>query len=204
MRLIGMLDSPYVRRTAIGLNLLGVPFTHEAVSVFSHFERFQKLNPVVKAPTLVLEDGKVLMDSSLILEYFESGSSNSLWSTDPDERLHEARIVSYALAACEKSIQAVYEQNLRPKALQFDGWLTRLTGQRHAAFQALETEIDAANPSLTHLSHASIAAAIAYQFASSELQDEINAAGYPGLASHSSRFEELSIFKKYPPIGPGI
>ena len=28
MRLIGMLDSPYVRRTAISLCLLGLPFEH--------------------------------------------------------------------------------------------------------------------------------------------------------------------------------
>jgi len=204
MRLIGMLDSPYVRRTAIGLDLLGVSFTHEAVSVFSHFERFQTMNPIVKAPTLLLEGGKVLMESSLILEYFESVSTESLWSTDPSERLNEARIVSLALAACEKSVQAVYEQNLRPKALQFDGWLTRVKGQRQAAFQALETEMNVASTSLAHLSHASIAVAIAYQFAHSELKGEINAERYPRLASHSSHLEELPVFKRYPPIGPGI
>jgi glutathione S-transferase len=53
MRLIGMFDSPYVRRTAISLECLGVAFAHEAVSVFSTFEQFRAINPVVKAPTLV-------------------------------------------------------------------------------------------------------------------------------------------------------
>ena len=38
MQLIGMLDSPYVRRTAISLRLLGVPFEHRSISVFSTFE----------------------------------------------------------------------------------------------------------------------------------------------------------------------
>jgi glutathione S-transferase len=60
MRLIGMLDSPYVRRVAISLEHLGVPFEHEAVSVFSTFEEFRGINPVVKAPTLVCDDGEVL------------------------------------------------------------------------------------------------------------------------------------------------
>ncbi len=69
MRLIGMLDSPYVRRVAISLEFLGVAFTHEAVSVFSTFEQFQRINPVVKAPTLVCDNGDVLMDSSLILQF---------------------------------------------------------------------------------------------------------------------------------------
>src|SRR5690606_42054094 len=105
VKLIGMMDSPFVRRTAIGLDVLGVEFDHVAVSVFSHFERFREINAVVKAPTLVFEDGTSMMDSSLILEYFESQSSGSLWANDPDERCAEAKAVSYALAACEKSVQ---------------------------------------------------------------------------------------------------
>ncbi len=40
MKLIGMLDSPYVRRTAISLKLLGLSFEHASVSVFRHFDRF--------------------------------------------------------------------------------------------------------------------------------------------------------------------
>jgi glutathione S-transferase len=32
MRLIGMLDSPFVRRVAVALEVLGVPFEQEAVS----------------------------------------------------------------------------------------------------------------------------------------------------------------------------
>ena len=53
MKLIGMLDSPYVRRTAISLQLLGVPFEHQSLSVFRTYDEFRRINPVVKAPTLV-------------------------------------------------------------------------------------------------------------------------------------------------------
>lgn len=34
MRLIGMLDSPYVRRVAISLKLMQIPFELEQLSVF--------------------------------------------------------------------------------------------------------------------------------------------------------------------------
>ena len=68
MRLIGMLDSPYVRRVAISLKLLGLPFEHRSISVFRQFGEFAAINPVVKAPTLVCDDGEVLMDSTLMLE----------------------------------------------------------------------------------------------------------------------------------------
>ncbi|WP_347329100.1 glutathione S-transferase N-terminal domain-containing protein, partial [Ralstonia pseudosolanacearum] len=78
MKLIGMLDSPYVRRTAISLKLLGLPFEHAPVSVFRHFDAFRAINPVVKAPTLVCDDGTVLMDSTLILDYAEALAGRSL------------------------------------------------------------------------------------------------------------------------------
>ena len=68
MQLIGMLDSPYVRRVAVSLKVLGLPFDLDQVSVFRHFDKFAALNPVVKAPTLITDDGVVLMDSSLILD----------------------------------------------------------------------------------------------------------------------------------------
>ena len=61
MQLVGMLDSPFVRRVAISLRLLGLRFEHRSVSVFRTFTQFQRMNPVVKAPTLVCDDDEVLM-----------------------------------------------------------------------------------------------------------------------------------------------
>ena len=49
MKLVGMLDSPYVRRVAISLQLLGLRFEHQSLSVFRGFDEFQRINPVVKA-----------------------------------------------------------------------------------------------------------------------------------------------------------
>src|SRR5687768_8252118 len=85
MKLIGMLDSPFVRRVAVSLEVLGVPFSHEAISVFSTFQKFKGINPVVKAPTLICDDGEMLMDSSLILQFIESTvtQGRTLWSADP-------------------------------------------------------------------------------------------------------------------------
>jgi hypothetical protein len=45
MRPIGMLDSPCMRRAAISLEFLGVPFEHEAVSVFSPYLMFMPDKP---------------------------------------------------------------------------------------------------------------------------------------------------------------
>src|SRR5689334_10736448 len=101
MRLIGMLDSPYVRRVAIALDILGIEFQHESLSVFSTFAQFAAINPVVKAPTLVCDNGEIIMDSSLILQFAEAGSGRSLWPDDAARLPRAFGAVSLTLAACE-------------------------------------------------------------------------------------------------------
>ena len=205
MKLIGMLDSPYVRRTAISLEVLGVHFEHAAVSVFGTFEKFQAINPVVKAPTLVCDDGEILMDSSLILQFIEAKHTRSLWSTDPLERQHDYRAVGLALAACDKSVQIVYERNLRPKEAQYEPWLERVTGQLLAACAGLEQEVQRRKEAFANAhTQASITAAVAWQFTQSMLAKVVPAAKHPGLVELSGRLEQTAEFRKYPPDGPGV
>ena len=206
MRLIGMLDSPYVRRVAIALETLGVPFEHEAVSVFSTFDKFQRINPVVKAPTLICDDGEVVMDSSLILQLVEATKTGgrSLWPADPVDLQHAFRAVSLALAACEKSVQTVYEVNLRPESARHEPWLARVRGQLLAAYAGLEREIGKRESLFAGATHASIAAAVAWQFTQSELSKVVPADQHPRLVRLSQRMESLPQFRKYPPVGPGV
>jgi len=207
MRLIGMLDSPYVRRVAISLDMLGVPFAHEAISVFSTFEKFQAINPVVKAPSLVCDDGEVLMDSTLILQYIEATRSGNrtLWPADPEELQHDMRAVGLGLAACEKSVQIVYERNLRPATAQYQPWVTRVTGQLLAAYAALEQELTRRTTAFAgDQSQAVITAAVAWQFTQSMLATTVPAEDFPALTRLSVRMEALPGFRRYPPTGPGV
>lgn len=208
MKLVGMLDSPYVRRTAICLDVLGVPFEHESASVFSTFERFRAVNPVVKAPTLLLDDGSVLMDSSLILQYAEFGlpGGSPLWDIDPAQRQLQFRRVSYAMAACDKSVQLVYESQLRPAAVQHQPWKDRVRSQFGAAFSALEslTPGDEGTREPERLNHASIVSAVVWQFVQSMIADEVPATEHPRLARLSEQYEALWVFRRYPPDGPGV
>ncbi|MGN2259549.1 glutathione S-transferase, partial [Pseudomonas aeruginosa] len=128
MQLIGMLDSPFVRRVAIALRLLDLPYEHRPLSVFRNFEAFSLFNPMVKAPTLVLDDGTVLMDSSLILDYLEclAGRERSLLPQRPQARARALSLIGAALVACEKSVQIYYELNLRPEERRHGPWLERV------------------------------------------------------------------------------
>lgn len=206
MRLIGMLDSPYVRRVAISLDLLGVPFTHEPISVFSTFKQFQRINPVVKAPTLVCDDGIVLMDSSLILQLIERvHTTDTLWSRDAVAYAREMRCVSLALAACDKAVQIVYERNLRPREAQHEPWLQRVQEQMLAAFTEIEGELSFVPEIVTATrNQATLTTAVVWQFTQSMLADIVPARRHPAMAALSAYMETTPAFLKYPPAGPGV
>ena len=203
MRLIGMLDSPYVRRVAISLRLMEVPFAHEALSVFRNFEAFSAINPVVKAPTLVTDDDVVLMDSALILEYLERlvPSERSLTPRETAAHARAQRIVGLALAASDKSVQIVYERTLRPEEKQHQPWLDRVQGQLEAAYRLLEQEVAAAKPWLfaNRPLQADITSAVAWRFTQMELPGLIPAKDYPALAAISARAENMPAFLAFPP-----
>lgn len=207
MQLIGMLDSPYVRRVAISLATLGIPFEHQAVSVISTFETFQRINPVVKAPTLVCDDGEVLMDSSLILQFVEARTSGAttLWPAQPAELQHDFRALGLALAACEKAVQTIYECKLRPADKQHAPWLDRVRNQLAAALVGLEHEVATRAPAFAQgPSQAAITAAVAWQFVHSVQPDVARAAAHPALVALSARLEATEVFQRFPPLGPGV
>ena len=200
MQLIGMLDSPYVRRVAISLRLQSIPFEHRSVSVFGGFAEFQRINPVVKAPTLLCDDGSVLMDSSLILQWLESAGERSLIPVDATQRLHTFRVTGLALAASEKTVQIVYERELRPPEKQHAPWLDRVHAQLLAAYAELEaavmnTPLDATEAGMTQ---AGISTAVAWHFTQMMLPGTVGVDHHPALAAYSAQAEALSAFRAFP------
>jgi len=201
MKLIGMLDSPYVRRVAISLQLLGLRFEHQSLSVFRTFAQFQKINPVVKAPTLITDDGTVLMDSTLMLEYAEAmARPRTLMPRALPELLPALRIIGLALAATEKSVQIVYERDLRPSQKIHEPWLERVTSQALAAYSELEAELRRSPMSTdaATIDQAAIATAVAWHFTQRMVPDAVPAAGFPQLVALSERAESLPAFRAAP------
>ena len=201
MRLIGMLDSPFVRRTAVSLQLLGLPFEHEATSVFRGYDRFAAVNPVVRAPTLVCDDGTVLMDSTLIIDYAETlVRPRSLMPAALPERLHALRVIGLALAACDKTAQISYERGLRPADKQHEPWVARVSAQLLAATHALEAELARRPPPCTSatIDQAGICAAVAWFFVHARLPEVAAPVAHPALAAFSAQAEALAEFRAAP------
>jgi glutathione S-transferase len=201
MKLVGMLDSPYVRRVAVSLQLLGLSFEHQSLSVFRTFSDFQQINPVVKAPTFVCDDGEVLMDSTLILEYAEAlARPRSLMPSELHQLQHTLRIIGLALAACEKSVQIVYERGVRPPEKMHEPWVARVTGQLLAAYGALEEELARSPLAVTSsaITQAGVTTAVAWNFTQKMHPEVIAAANYPALVALSARAEGLPEFMATP------
>ena len=203
MRLIGMLDSPYVRRVAISLTAMGFGFDHEPLSVFRDFDAFRAINPTVKAPTLVTDDGTILIDSTLILAYLEriALADRRLSPDDPADFLAAQRVIGLALAACEKTVQIVYETTLRPAEKQYEPWLDRVHAQLHDAYDLLEAAYAGVGDWLVsgRRTQADITAAVTWHFTASRLPDVVPATRYPALAALSARAEASAEFAAHLP-----
>ncbi|WP_405314580.1 glutathione S-transferase [Pseudomonas sp. 10(2024)] len=200
MKLIGMLDSPYVRRVAISLDLLGIEFEHAPLSVFSTFEEFSRINPVVKAPTLLLDDGSVLMDSTLIIDYFETLSppGSKLLPSQPQALARALSTLGLALTACEKTVQIVYEHNLRPAEKLHQPWVERVTRQLLAACAELDKQLAAQASDGVRPDQVEVTCAVAWSFMQLMLPDVVKASDFPAINAHAARLEQTDLFKRYP------
>lgn len=198
MKLIGMLDSPYVRRVAVSLQLLGLRVEHQPLSVFRHFEQFSRINPVVKAPTLVCDDGEVLLDSTLILEYAEAlARPRTLMPSALPELQHDLRLIGLALAACDKAVQIVYERGQRPAEKMHAPWMERVIGQLLAALGALDAEITN-RPLLASredMRQAGVSTAVAWRFTQELIPDVVPAERFTSIAAFSAQVEKMQEFK---------
>ena len=196
MQLIGMLDSPFVRRVAISMRLMDIAFEHRPISVFRHLDTFASVNPVVKVPTLICDNGVVLMDSSLILDYLDTltAGEHSLLPADLARRQHALRVIGLALVAAEKAVQIVYETKLRPLEKQHEPWLERVRAQLASAWGLLEHELSTEPLTLAPPDQAGVSCAVAWRFTQEMLPELACASSYPLLSQWSREAEQHPAF----------
>lgn len=205
MQLIGFLDSPFVRRVAITMQCLEIPYQHRELSIFRDFEEFRAISPMVKVPTLVLDDGQALIDSSLIIQYLEAQHSDrSLMPADAGQYITATRYIGTALIVMEKRAQLIYETGQRPEEKQHAAWIERLNKQLYGAIELLESYVaplgESANSWLfsQELSQADISIATAWRFIVHNDASDERLRNYPALAAFSARAESLPQFLACP------
>jgi len=201
MILIGMYDSSYTRRVAIALSLYGMPFEHRAWSVGRDFDRIRQYNPLGRAPTLVLDDGEVLTESAMMLDYLDDlvGPERALMPAGGVDRREAQRLIALATGAIDKAVLIVLERVFRPAQMRSELWLSRCRIQVEGALQELERHCAAraGHPALVGatMSHADIAVACFV----THLRDAVpwDLAPYPALRVHVDRHEALPLFQQF-------
>ncbi len=148
MRLVGQLDSPFVRRVAVSMAMLAVPFERDRSSVFANFADVCRVNPLGRVPALVLDDGRVLVDSTAILDWLdgEVGPDRALMPPPGPTRTLCWRLVALGLGSAEKLVALVYEHLMRPAGHRSNAWIGRCRGQVEGALAALDGAAAGARP----------------------------------------------------------
>jgi glutathione S-transferase len=72
MKLIGSLTSPYVRKARIAFLEKKIDIQLVLENVWSADTTMADLNPLVKVPALIMDDGGVMFDSRVIVEYADT------------------------------------------------------------------------------------------------------------------------------------
>ena len=142
MILVGQYDSPYVRRVAISLRVLGFTYEHDTRSVFADFDSLRQINPLGRIPSLVLDGGEALIDSAAILDWLDQtvGPERALLPAGGAERRRALRLIALATGAVDKVGAAAYERIMRPAALRWPEWIERCRTQGTGAIAALAAE----------------------------------------------------------------
>jgi glutathione S-transferase len=206
MILIGQYDSPFVRRVAIALRLYELPFEHRPWSTFGDAEKIVPFNPLRRVPTLVLDGGEALIESTAILDYLDEviGPDKAMITESGPERRHALKICALATGLGDKAVSLLYERVLRKDELKL--WVERCQAQIGGVLDALEKERAAvASPYWfgTSIGHADIAVACVLRFTGEAHPGLLGAARYPALSAHAAACEALPPFREIvQPLSP--
>jgi glutathione S-transferase len=206
MFLIGQYDSPFVRRVAIALKLYGLPFEHRPWSTFGDADKIAPYNPLRRVPTLVLDDGEALIESTIILDYLDDfvGEAKAMLPRAGVERRRHLRICALASGLGDKAVSLLYERVLRKEQLAL--WVERCQAQIGDVLKVLEAERAKVTTPYwlgDRIGHADVAVACVVRFTREAHPQLFDASRYPALTAHAERCEALAPFKEIvQPLAP--
>lgn len=199
MILIGLFDSPFTRRVAIALTLAGYAFEHRAWSVGADFDRIREYSPLGRVPVLVLDDGEVLTESSLILDWLEHEAPQlALLPASGRERREALRLIGLASGAADRGVALALERIFHPEDKRSKALMERSTTQVEGALAALDTAC-AARTGLWLVGDAMSLADITVASYATYLSEAlpVDLSRWPALAAHVARCEALDVFRRF-------
>jgi glutathione S-transferase len=198
MILIGQFDSPFVRRVGIALRLYDLPFEHRPWSTFGDANKIAPYNPLRRVPTLVLDDGEVLIESTAILDHLDQtvGPSRAMIAKDGRHRREALKVCALATGLGDKAVSLVYERLLHREKSEV--WIERCKTQIAGVLDVLEADRAGRKSAFWFgdaIGHADIAVACVIRFTREAHPDVFDARRWPALAGHAEQCEALPPFR---------
>lgn len=194
--------SPYVRKVMIAAHELGLQERIETVRTVvggtTPHRALMRQNPLGKIPTLVLEDGTILYDSPVIIEYLDTlhagpklypAAGGARWTALRRHALGQG-MLDVALAWLGERFRPAERQSAPHMAL----WEAKL----RTCVDALEQEADALGADGFSIGHLAIGVALSYldfRFADLTWRE-----GHPRLAEWHAGFDARPSVQANPPV----
>lgn len=141
MKLLTGTASPYARKVNIAIREKGVLAQTEEIIAAprSNPPALVAVNPISQIPTLVLDDGSSIIDSSLICAWLDHKFDNGiqLYPKDIDALFDIRRDEMIANSILEMSVKIVLEK-MRPESEQSPTWIKRWTENALRSFEVSE------------------------------------------------------------------
>lgn len=194
MILVGQFDSPYTRRVAVSLHLLGFAFEHDTRSVFGDFDSMRTTNPLGRVPSLILDDGTTLIDSAAILDWLDQqvGPDRALVPASGMARRQVLQRIALASGTIDKVMGIGYERLVRPEPYRWPDWIARCRTQAEGGLTALAGH---AWPAEARVGQDWITTACMMRYVRLAVPDLLPSGRYPALDLVSDRCEALPAFQ---------
>ena len=203
MILIRQFDSPFVRRVAVSLNRLAIPFEHRNWSVGKDFDLIRRFNPLGRVPALVLSSGESVVESAAILDYLDElvGPDRALLPRSGTDRRIALHLMALATGAADKGVQQIVEYAFRPEEKRHTPWVERCRTQMLAAVAMLEQEAQSRGTAwlvANRITQADITVGCVMRFLREAQAINRDSVDFPTLANLSARCEALPAFRAAP------
>ena len=200
LTLVGWYRSPYARRVAITMHLYGLDYEHRPITAWERFDDVAAVNPIVKVPVLVTEDGTAIPESAVILDYLDCrvGPERALMPPPSPLRDRARLIIAIALAVIDKARELRYEVHLRPCELRHEPFVERWSGQISSALTDLDTRVGSDYAAGERFTQADVTLGVMYDMVHDMHPELLPTGRYPRLDALHERYSAMPAFLATP------
>ncbi len=141
MKLIGIPTSPYVRKTRIVLIEKKIEYEFVVTDLNSPDNIATRYNPLGKVPCLVMDDGKVLYDSRVIVDYLDTTTPVGKLLPEGNRARTDVKCWEALADGIMDAAILVRLESKRPAAQQSREWVRLQTGKIHSGLKALSEQL---------------------------------------------------------------